>query len=403
MKKLNEDINRLRKLMNLTEYSTVSDVYDNVDFKDGAVGNSKPSRDGINPVLLQDVQTAAKNAGIKVDITTAVSGHRPGSRHEHGNAVDIAIINGKAVRTSNRADADKLVGELIKMGYVKNREVGNPKAVLTFGFPKHDDHVHISNTSNSPTKSSDTNVGQDVSVEKSDSGGEEKVDNSTTKSSDKKGTVKKTPDGKGYFDSFIGTMIKSALPYLGEGKIYDDFGRNTKISYNEILIPKKNNKKIESPISGKIENYTYNSRCANQLCVKHKIDGETYYLEYCGIDNPDVSSGYGVNVGTILGTTESDVTVTLYNKNGRKQSIEEFINKKSSSDDDSKIMPVVVPSKGNKPKNKPETPSDDDDTPPKKYKPEKKYYDPLTMGILTLPQKILSKVFSSGFKSVTKK
>ena len=43
-----------------------TDVYDDVDFKDNVVGNSTPSKDTINLALLQDVQTAAKNAGLKV-------------------------------------------------------------------------------------------------------------------------------------------------------------------------------------------------------------------------------------------------------------------------------------------------------------------------------------------------
>ena len=133
------------------------DVYDNVDFKDNVVGNSTPSKDTINLALLQDVQTAAKNAGLKVDITTAVSGHRPSQRHDSGNAVDIARINGKAVSRSNRADADKLVDALVSMGYTKNVESGNDKAVLTFGFEGHDDHVHVSNkgTSSSSDKPKD--------------------------------------------------------------------------------------------------------------------------------------------------------------------------------------------------------------------------------------------------------
>lgn len=121
------------------------DTYPNVNFKDGVVGNSYPSKDTINTSLLQDVQTAAKNANLNVDITTAVSGHDSGTRHESGNAVDIAIINGKSVSPSNRADADKLVGELIKLGYTKNVESGNAKSVLTFGFKGHDNHVHVSN------------------------------------------------------------------------------------------------------------------------------------------------------------------------------------------------------------------------------------------------------------------
>jgi hypothetical protein len=132
-----------------------ADVYNNVDFKDGVVGNSKPSRDNINISLLQDIETAAKAAGVKVDITTAVSGHDKGTRHETGNAVDIAVINGKAVSLSNRSDVDKLVGHLEKMGYVKNKgeSTSIPKSILTFGYKGHNNHVHISNTSSSPSKS----------------------------------------------------------------------------------------------------------------------------------------------------------------------------------------------------------------------------------------------------------
>lgn len=148
------------KKYNLTE---ASDIYDNVNFKDGVVGGSSPSKDNINLSLLQDVQTAAKNANLKVDITTAVSGHDSGTRHESGNAIDIAIINGKSVSSSNRGDADKLVGELIKLGYVKNQESGNDKAVLTFGVKGHDNHVHVSKKSNntSTSSNSDDNTSSD--------------------------------------------------------------------------------------------------------------------------------------------------------------------------------------------------------------------------------------------------
>ena len=118
-----------------------SDVYDNIDFNDTAVRDSKPSRD---------------------NITTAVSGHDKGTRHEKGNAVDIAIINGRSVSPSNREDADKLVKALVRMGYVKNKEnKSTPKSVLTFGVAGHDDHVHISNTTQSPSNTIDQSSGED--------------------------------------------------------------------------------------------------------------------------------------------------------------------------------------------------------------------------------------------------
>jgi hypothetical protein len=170
--------------MKKNKISEATDVYSNVDFKDRVVGSSTPSKDDINVSLLQDIQTAAKNANVKVDITTAVSGHKPGTRHETGNAVDIAVINGKSVRPSNREDADKLVRELVKLGYSKNvPESGNDKVVLTFGMKDHDNHVHVSKKSNTPS------------------------------SEIKTGTETETPSEEGgYLSSITGNMAKAIMP-----------------------------------------------------------------------------------------------------------------------------------------------------------------------------------------------
>jgi hypothetical protein len=170
--------------MKKNKISEATDVYSNVDFKDRVVGSSTPSKDDINVSLLQDIQTAAKNANVKVDITTAVSGHKPGTRHETGNAVDIAVINGKSVRPSNREDADKLVRELVKLGYSKNvPESGNDKVVLTFGMKDHDNHVHVSKKSNTPS------------------------------SEIKTGTETETPSEEGgYLSSIAGNMAMAIMP-----------------------------------------------------------------------------------------------------------------------------------------------------------------------------------------------
>jgi len=135
----------------------VVDTYSNVEFRDRVVGSSTPSKDNINTTLLSDVQTAAKNAGVEVSVTTAVSGHRKGTRHESGNAVDIAMINGKGWSSKRAAKKNgvydaivSFVSALEDMGYKKNTgEKNNPKVVLTFGFPNHHHHVHVSNTSKS--------------------------------------------------------------------------------------------------------------------------------------------------------------------------------------------------------------------------------------------------------------
>jgi hypothetical protein len=138
-------------------YPVANDTFSNVEFRDRVVGTSTPSKDRINPALLQDVQTAASKAGIQISITTAVSGHKKASRHGTGNAVDIAMINNQGWSNERVAkqkgiydDIERFVSELEKLGYKKNvGERGNPKVVLTFGFKNHHHHVHVSNTTNS--------------------------------------------------------------------------------------------------------------------------------------------------------------------------------------------------------------------------------------------------------------
>jgi hypothetical protein len=118
--------------------------------------DSDTSGDKVNEALLKDICTAAKNAQVRVTITTAISGHAAetasgnASRHPVGNAVDISLINETPVKTpSNRENVDNFVNQLEILGYTKNSESGNPKSVLTFGFPGHDNHVHVSNNEQS--------------------------------------------------------------------------------------------------------------------------------------------------------------------------------------------------------------------------------------------------------------
>jgi predicted nucleotidyltransferase len=149
----NKHADKMLSLNESPQYVNPSE-YTNTNFKPYVVGNSNPLSDKINPLLLKDIDLAAKNANVKVSITTAVSGHRKGTRHETGHAVDIAMVNGLGFRNENDANRKGILGgirrfvdELIKMGYVKNSESGNDKAVLTFGFKGHDHHIHVSRKS----------------------------------------------------------------------------------------------------------------------------------------------------------------------------------------------------------------------------------------------------------------
>jgi hypothetical protein len=129
-----------------TNYPSNKTTYSNIKFGLGKLGD--PATEAINPSLLNDINNAANSSGVTVTITTGIKGHTSTpSRHDTGNAVDIAIIDGKPVSLANKAIVDPFVEKLRVLGYVINRESGNPKAVLTFGFPNHNNHVHVSNKS----------------------------------------------------------------------------------------------------------------------------------------------------------------------------------------------------------------------------------------------------------------
>ena len=147
----------MKKLIQLLEAS--------IQISSLSCGNVKvdgdSSGDKVNENLLNDICKAAKNANVRVTITTAISGHAAetasgnASRHPSGNAVDISLVNETPVKTpSNRGNVDNFVNQLEMLGYTKNSESGNPKSVLTFGFPGHNNHVHVSNTEQSSISSS---------------------------------------------------------------------------------------------------------------------------------------------------------------------------------------------------------------------------------------------------------
>lgn len=151
----------MKKLLSL--YETVSKVnpalYTNLLFPTGVTAGASPSNDSINQNLLKDINTAAKAAGLKVSITTAVSGHKETtksgtkSRHSTGNAVDIAMINGVAI---TKATGDKLVEELKKLGYTTSGSESGKDKVILWQVADHFNHIHVSNNSEVPSSYGDT-------------------------------------------------------------------------------------------------------------------------------------------------------------------------------------------------------------------------------------------------------
>lgn len=208
------------------------DTYSNVEFRDGVVGNSTPSKDNINLTLLSDIQTAAKKANVQVSVTTAVTGHRKGTRHQSGNAVDIAMINGKGWSDENAAktkgiydDIERFVNELKNLGYLVNvKESGNPKVVLWFGYKNHNNHVHISNksgvSSSQPSKTPTTPDKGDLPTPDDD---EETSGTKTVSPELSKALETLKNDGKSKLDVFGGKLD----PVMkGFEKAFSQFGMN---------------------------------------------------------------------------------------------------------------------------------------------------------------------------------
>ena len=199
--------------------------YSDINFKDRVVGSSTPSKDKINPSLLADVDKAAEIAGTKASVTTAVTGHRAGSRHELGLAVDLAMFDGKGYGSKEDAKKkgiydkiEKFVKALEGMGYKVNSESGNDKAVLWFGFPNHHHHVHVSRKSDDGTSSSSSTVSKtsktsktsDTSTDSSD------VETTTTTSSSSSTSSSSTSSSGGLNLTTIGLI--SALGKMSEEK-----------------------------------------------------------------------------------------------------------------------------------------------------------------------------------------
>lgn len=156
-----------RNISLLEDYVYPKDVsYSNIVFRD------KYTPDKVNRALLDDINLAASKGNVVVTIGAIKSKHPkgknndPSTRHTFGNAVDIPIINGKAVRKEIKSEVERFTNQLENLGYTKNKEEeGNQiKAFLTFGFPGHDDHVHVSNQSeeaSSEEKDSEENSEED--------------------------------------------------------------------------------------------------------------------------------------------------------------------------------------------------------------------------------------------------
>jgi hypothetical protein len=111
----------------------------------------------LNKNLVHDLKLAADTLGYTITVTTTKGDHThlgDKSRHSKFQAVDVSIINGQSFKTNETVFTSYghvLCCFLESIGYTRNKENGNDKAVLWFfnnaTAGNHFNHLHISNRS----------------------------------------------------------------------------------------------------------------------------------------------------------------------------------------------------------------------------------------------------------------
>jgi hypothetical protein len=304
---LNEEINSIKKLMNITE--------EEISVKDGeysiiTTDGDATSTDKINKALLDDIEAAAKMVGVKPVITTASSGHNSSnSRHSDRTAVDIAIIDGinsggakdeKSGSSNFRNKGNKLKDALVSMGYKLNSESGNPKAILwqTNLGGNHYNHLHVSNTNSLPSTTTTPN---------------------TTTTTPTTEPSKENPMSN-IFGSKGTENISGAVDLLS--KLQKKFYLQEQSVQNSKRIS-KGNEYIVSYVDGEIINTNYAS-CDDYVTVYFVKKFKGYYLTYCGLENIKVREGQKIDTNSILGYSLDPVTIYFYDSNGQPLPISYF-------------------------------------------------------------------------------
>lgn len=248
------------------------------------------------------------NPDVKVRITSGNDAYHKGldynSKHKSGDAIDLTI-------EPYNSETSKSFISLVKNFQKKYPDLGfideytNPSRAAT------GKHYHLqlgrtqdstSSTTTKPTTSS-TNTGS--------------VSNNSTDNDE---------DG-----GFIGNVAKSLVNAIGikESLDYESLGKKTILRFGDVLIPKKDNSNIKSPVSGVVSKY-FND--CDGLTIKFDSEGKTLYLNYCGIESSRFRINQKIKKGETIGSPDYDVKVSLFDSKGNKQQIKS--NKKTDSDEE---------------------------------------------------------------------
>lgn len=284
--------------------------------KSGQLTSGGEVNDKLTDIVAQ-ILTSYKKAAptVAVTITAGNDKYHHGlgykSQHTLGNAIDVTL------NPYNTQNANVFINILNSTkssnpGFTYIDEYKNPSKASTGG------HFHLQYGTDTTTSNSGTTT---------------QSANTTTQSADTETqSIAKSTSSRDFAKSFGQEIVKAVG--IAESFKPGAFGSNAKLSRGKILIPRNSNLKIKCPVSGKIIESDLGDACSNQIIVEFE-DG---FLQYCGISNPLRKTGDLVGVGTVLGTTHSNVTVTLYSENKKKEPIvfekENNKSKERNRDDD---------------------------------------------------------------------
>jgi biotin carboxyl carrier protein len=328
---LYDEILDLKKTINesllnegMVKLSTTS--YSNVKYDDDCSKN-----DFVNQGLLDDIQTAAKSAGIIATITTTKCDHDPqttsgsDSRHMFGTAVDVAILDGIGSNyATNSRDGNphfrelgfKLKDKLVSLGYTWNQESGQNKDVLwqTNIGGNHYNHLHISNRIGA------SNL--DVSV---DNNSNSSSSNNSNSSSSNNSNSYSSNNSSNQSQSGGDSIIKNVAMSIGKSFGLAEEMNKTKKSINEgslnapipniyvtspfwakrsyenhpgVDLRATSGTEVRSPADGTVIRAEYTKgNCGGCIQIQH---GSRYKSRYCHIKDIRVNKGQSVKQGDVI-------------------------------------------------------------------------------------------------------
>lgn len=109
-------------------------------------------------------------------------------------------------------------------------------------------------------------------------------------------------------------------------------GKDVQKSYNDYIIPASSNKKLYSPIDGKVISY-YEPGCNNSIFILSSDN--SYYLRYCNVGNILVNKNDTISKGTLLGELgENDVVSSILTSSMKKTSDQKLSNSQTDKENE---------------------------------------------------------------------